>query len=105
MSAPPSAILSDTEIEEITGYKRAAAQVAELRRQGFYRARRARVTGYVILERQHYEAVCGGERLTAANDPKVQFRAAREPQVKVTKVKESMFRAPQVRSQKLHRVA
>ena len=105
MSAPPSAILSETEIEEITGYKRAAAQVAELRRQGFYRARRAPVSGHVIVERQHYEVICGGERRPAANDSKVQFRAAREPQVKVTKVKESMFRAPQVRSQKLHRVA
>lgn len=94
MQAPPSAILSDTEIKEITGYKRAAAQVMELRRQGFYRARRAQVTGYVIVERQHYDVICGGERRPAANDPKVREAKVRIP--KDHRVPE--VREPQVRS-------
>jgi hypothetical protein len=85
-----SAILSKSEIEEITGYKRPGAQETELRRQGFFRARRAHVDGHVIVERRHYEAICGGARLSAANEPKV-----RVPQIQV----------PQVRTPKLHRVA
>lgn len=42
------------------GYKQPARQMEELRRQGYYRARRAPLTGEVILERAHYEAVCAG---------------------------------------------
>jgi hypothetical protein len=56
-----SPLVSDLEIVEITGgYKRAADQYAELQRQGFWRARRSRMDGRVILERAHYEAVCRG---------------------------------------------
>lgn len=55
-----SITLSDDEIEAITGYKQPHRQVEELRRQGYHRARRAPVTGEVILERAHYEAVCAG---------------------------------------------
>lgn len=55
-------ILSEGELRQLTGYKRAADQVRELRRQGFYRARQAAVTRAVILERAHNEAVCGGVR-------------------------------------------
>lgn len=47
-------------IVKLTGYKRPADQLRELHRQGFYRARRARVTGEVILERPHYDAVAAG---------------------------------------------
>lgn len=53
-------ILSPDELAELTGYRLAPKQLEELHRQGFYRARRAPVTGRVILERGHYEAVCGG---------------------------------------------
>lgn len=53
-------ILSSAEIRQLTGYKRPGDQLAELRRQGFLRARRSRVTGEVILERAHYDAVCSG---------------------------------------------
>ncbi len=108
-----STILSELEIADVTGYKRAAAQVMELRRQGFFRARRAPVSGRVIVERSHFESVCGGERHTAANDPKVRelkshARGARNPSVQKTKqikVKESIVQSPQVRPYKIHRVA
>lgn len=69
--------LSAAEVERITGYKRAADQLPELHRQGFYRARRSPTTGRIILERAHYDAVCAGAR--PANEPKVrapQLRAA-----------------------------
>lgn len=51
-------VLSNEEIQALTQYRRPAQQLAELQRQGFYRARRGPVSGRVILERAHYEAVC-----------------------------------------------
>jgi hypothetical protein len=51
-----SLTLGAEELQELTGYTQPARQLAELRRQGFYRARRGR-DGSVILERAHYEAV------------------------------------------------
>jgi len=47
-------------IERMTGYRQPAAQLAELHRQGFWRARRLRTTGKVVLERPHFEAVSSG---------------------------------------------
>jgi hypothetical protein len=61
--------LSPEEIFEITRYKQPCRQVDELRRQGYYRARRAPVTGEVIVERAHYEAVNQG-LMAPANDHK-----------------------------------
>lgn len=58
-------VLDDAEVQKLTGYKRHAQQLAELHRLGFWRARRAPVTGRVILERAHYEAVCAGEAAPA----------------------------------------
>ena len=55
-------ILTTDELERVTGYKTPKRQVQELHRQGFYRARIA-VTGNVILERAHYDAVCAGAKL------------------------------------------
>lgn len=53
--------LSPAELQQVTGgYKRAGDQLRELHRQGFHRARLGRVTGQVILERAHYDAVCAG---------------------------------------------
>jgi hypothetical protein len=69
--------LSELEIERITGYKRAADQLPELHRQGFYRARRSPRTGHIILERVHYDAVCAGAKATS--EPRVrvpQLRSA-----------------------------
>jgi hypothetical protein len=52
--------LLKAEIERLTGYKRPADQLRELHRQGFWRARRAKVTGEVVLERPHYDEVSRG---------------------------------------------
>lgn len=54
-------ILNSDELEGVTGYRTPKRQLAELHRQGFYRARIA-VTGNVILERAHYDAVCAGAK-------------------------------------------
>lgn len=54
--------LTHAELVELTGYRRAAEQVAELQRQGYSRARRCKVTGRAILERAHYLAVCAGHQ-------------------------------------------
>lgn len=59
------AVLSEEEIRALTGYSMPSAQLRELHRQGFYRARRARLAGRIILERAHYLTVCGGEVPTA----------------------------------------
>lgn len=55
-----SVILSTDELIALTGYRSPGKQVAELQRQGFFRARRSIVSGAVILERAHFEAVCAG---------------------------------------------
>ena len=67
--------LSEAEIAMVTEYKRPADQLAELHRQGFYRARRSRTTGHVILEREHYLAVCQGaaKSRTADSPPRVRL--------------------------------
>jgi hypothetical protein len=62
-------LLSDTEIERLTGYRRPHEQLAELHRQGFSRARRDRL-GRIVLERAHYEAVAAGNVVR----PKPQLR-------------------------------
>lgn len=54
--------LTSEELVELTGFRRAADQLRELQRRGFYRARRSAVTGRVVVERAHYEAVCGTTR-------------------------------------------
>ncbi|MET3181010.1 UNVERIFIED_ORG: hypothetical protein ABIC43_004176 [Variovorax guangxiensis] len=65
-----STILSEAEIKDLTGYKRSAEQLAELHRQGFYRARRRPVDGHVLVERAHYDAICSGAG-KPANEPTV----------------------------------
>lgn len=52
--------LTSVEVQQITGYRQPGKQLAELLAMGFWRARRSRLTGAVILERAHYEAVCRG---------------------------------------------
>jgi hypothetical protein len=52
-------IMSREELKELTGYQQPAAQLRELHKRGFHRARRSSL-GHVILERAHYEAVCRG---------------------------------------------
>lgn len=53
---------------KLTGYRQPAKQLAELHRQGFWRARRCPVTGHVILERPHYDAVSRGSDQTPSID-------------------------------------
>lgn len=69
-----SATLSAKEVEDAAGgYKRACDQLRILHQRGFYRAYRSPVTGDVVLERPHYDAVSRGLG-GAANDasrPKV----------------------------------
>lgn len=60
-------ILDQAELEAITGYRQPSRQLAELRRQGFLRARRNRL-GEVVLERGHYDAVVAGGPATPAQD-------------------------------------
>lgn len=69
-------ILTESEIQRLTGYKRPADQLRELHRQGFHRARLATVTRNVILERAHYHAVCAG--VQQANAPKVRAPMVRQ---------------------------
>lgn len=59
MPAAPELLLSDAELVALTDYRQHAAQLDELRRQGFTRARRDRM-GRVVLERAHFLAVCAG---------------------------------------------
>lgn len=61
-------LLSIDELIVLTGYKQPAAQLKNLKDQGFHRARRNAI-GHVVLERAHYEAVCAERIVTvAAND-------------------------------------
>lgn len=64
-----SITLTAAELVEVTGYRRAAEQLAELQRRGFVRARKSRL-GDVILERAHYDAVCSGAQ-ASADQPRV----------------------------------
>lgn len=72
--------LSDTlpadAIERLTGYKRPADQLKELHRLGFWRARRARVTGEIVLERPHYDAVSAGAEAPAQQSNRPRLRIA-----------------------------
>lgn len=52
--------LSESELFDLTGYKRPGDQLRELKRLGFWRARLAKVTGEVVLERPHYDAISRG---------------------------------------------
>lgn len=61
MTVAAAITLTAEELEALTGYRRPADQLAELLRQGYWRARRSVVTGSVILERAHYEAVAAGQ--------------------------------------------
>lgn len=54
-----SAILSEKELIEITGYTTPNQQLNVLHKRGFVRAFRSR-KGNVILERPHFQAVCRG---------------------------------------------
>ena len=60
--------LTAAELVELTGYRRGAEQLAELRRRGFHRAYR-NPAGRVVLERAHFEAVSSTARTGRATTP------------------------------------
>jgi Domain of unknown function (DUF4224) len=53
-------VLSSSEIRAITGYAMPCKQLAALHAAGYVRARRSHA-GEIILERDHYHAVCCGD--------------------------------------------
>lgn len=72
-----SLTLDRAELLLLTDYMQPAKQLAELLRQGFYRARIGRA-GAVILERAHFEAVCAGNAAPAGprvRPPKLRMSA------------------------------
>jgi hypothetical protein len=75
----PTLLLTDDELRALTGYTQPARIVAALLEQGFYRARRSAVTGKVILERAHYDAVSAGA-VKPAHEPKVRPPPSRRVQ-------------------------
>lgn len=75
-----SVTLSPAEVAAASGgYKRPAEQLRELHRRGFWRAYRSKVTGEVVLERPHYDAVAAGleQGQRQENRPKVRQPALR----------------------------
>lgn len=69
--------LSKAELVEASGgYKRPADQLRALHARGFFRAYRSKVTGRVVLERAHYDAVSSGR---AANDAPARPRPRLRP--------------------------
>lgn len=70
-----SILMTDQELVELTGYQWPSKQLASLKKQGFFRARINERTGSVLLERDHYQAVCAGPLPTSA--PKVRPPALR----------------------------
>lgn len=67
--------LTEEELVALTGYKVAAKQLRELQRAGFTRARIGS-TGRVVLERDHYRAVCAGQAQTERPRVRPVLRAA-----------------------------
>jgi hypothetical protein len=64
--------LTDAELEELTGgLTQPAAQLRRLRERGYYRAWRSKVTGRVVLERAHAEAVQAGRDTMKPPAPKL----------------------------------
>lgn len=72
MKTMSQATIDHEQIVRITGYRQPSKQLDALHRLGFWRARRCPVTGRVILERPHYEAVCtGGDRKPSQDQPRL----------------------------------
>lgn len=73
-------VLSPDEVRRAAGgYKRAADQLKALHDRGFWRAYRSKVTGEIILERPHYDAVASGQLAAArpANQPMLRSQRLR----------------------------
>lgn len=63
-------VLTEDELHAVTGYRQPAAQLRALHALGCWLARRSPVTGHVILDRAHYEAVCQGADKPADTAPR-----------------------------------
>lgn len=68
----PGIVLTAAELVALTGYSQPAKQLDELRRQGFWRARR-NILGLVVLERAHYDAVCHGATFVPERAPRLRL--------------------------------
>lgn len=69
------ALMPEPQIVSITGgYRQPSKQLAELQRQGFFRARISTLTGKVVLEREHYVAVCRGVTSPETTRPRPKVR-------------------------------
>lgn len=66
-------VLSNVELQAITGYAMPCKQLAALHAAGYVRARRSRA-GEIILERDHYHAVCCGEFERHQQKPRLSAR-------------------------------
>jgi hypothetical protein len=53
-------ILTEAELEALTGYSQPARQLRALHALGYFRARTSPRTGRIILERAHYYAIAEG---------------------------------------------
>jgi hypothetical protein len=69
--SPHRLVLLEAELRELTGYKLPLKQLKALHLAGFSRARIG-ASGKVILERDHYLAVCAG--LQASPTPRPRLR-------------------------------
>lgn len=71
---PVPQLMTAEDVAGLTGYVQPCKQVEELKRQGFWRARR-NPAGAVVLERAHYEAVCAGatQGATATDGPRLRM--------------------------------
>ncbi|CAB4159214.1 Domain of unknown function DUF4224 [uncultured Caudovirales phage] len=75
MAKRPDVTLSEEEIRRLTGgYKQPARQLAALHDLGYARARRSELTGRVVLERAHYEAVASGSAAAKSSTRTPQLR-------------------------------
>ena len=77
-STSPPLLLTPSELVELTSYRQAFAQLRELHRQGFHRARRNRL-GDVVLERGHYDAVVAGHQAPAEQRARPVLRSLMRP--------------------------
>jgi len=72
--------LTPDEVRALTGgYRQPSAQLRELHRRGYWRAHRSPITGAVIVERAHYEAVASG---ATAPQPAPRLRPPATPTLK-----------------------
>jgi hypothetical protein len=68
------AVVPYEQIVKLTGFKRPGQQLRELHKLGFWRARRCRVSGAVVLEVPHYEAVSRGGDIKQNERPRPKLR-------------------------------